>query len=146
MAIHVALTHVTHYKYDRPVPLGPQIVRLRPAPHCRTTIPNYNWKIRPANHFINWQQDPLGNFQARLAFPEKTDEFKVEVELTADMATINPFDFFLDPHANEFPFKYDAILAHELKPYLEKEPAGPKLQAMLDFIPRRPRSTIDFLV
>jgi uncharacterized protein (DUF2126 family)/transglutaminase-like putative cysteine protease len=146
MAIHVALTHVTHYRYDRPVMLGPQVVRLRPAPHCRTPILNYNLKITPAKHFINWQQDPLGNFQARLAFPEKTDEFKVEVELTADMATINPFDFFLDPYAMQFPFSYDAILAHELKPYLELEPAGPGLTAMLEFIPRRPRSTIDFLV
>jgi len=146
MAIHVALTHVTHYKYDRHVTLGPQIVRLRPAPHCRTPILNYNLKITPANHFINWQQDPLGNFQARLAFPEKTDEFKVEVELTADMATINPFDFFLESYANEFPFKYDAVLAHELKPYLELEPAGPKLQALVDFVPRSKRSSIDFLV
>ena len=146
MAIHVALTHVTHYKYDRQVTLGPQIVRLRPAPHCRTPILNYNLKITPAKHFLNWQQDPLGNFQARLAFPEKTDEFKVEVELTADMATINPFDFFLDPYANQYPFTYDAVLAHELKPYLELEPAGPGLQAILDFVPRRPRSTIDFLV
>jgi uncharacterized protein (DUF2126 family)/transglutaminase-like putative cysteine protease len=146
MAIHVALTHVTHYKYDRHVTLGAQIVRLRPAPHCRTPILNYNLKITPEKHFINWQQDPLGNFQARLAFPEKTDEFKVEVELTADMATINPFDFFLESYANQFPFQYDAILAHELKPYLETEPAGPGLQALLEEIPRSPRATIDFLV
>jgi uncharacterized protein (DUF2126 family)/transglutaminase-like putative cysteine protease len=146
MAIHVALTHVTHYKYDRKVNLGPQIVRLRPAPHCRTEILNYNLKITPKDHFINWQQDPLGNFQARLAFPEKTDEFKVEVELTADMATINPFDFFLEAYANDFPFTYDPILAHELKPYLELEPVGPKLKALLDFVPRSKRSTIDFLV
>jgi uncharacterized protein (DUF2126 family)/transglutaminase-like putative cysteine protease len=146
MAIHVALTHVTHYKYDRHVTLGAQVVRLRPAPHCRTPILNYNLKITPEKHFINWQQDPLGNFQARLAFPEKTDEFKVEVELTADMATINPFDFFLESYANQFPFQYDAILAHELKPYLETEPAGPGLQALMEEIPRSPRATIDFLV
>ena len=146
MAIHVALRHVTHYRYDHPVTLGPQIVRLRPAPHCRTPILNYTLRITPEKHFINWQQDPLGNFQARLAFPEKTEEFKVEVELTADMATINPFDFFLDPDANEFPFAYDAILAHELKPYLELEEIGPRLDAFLKKIPRTKRSTIDFLM
>ena len=55
MAIHVALSHVTHYKYDRLVALGPQIVRLRPAPHCRTPILSYSLKIEPADHFINWQ-------------------------------------------------------------------------------------------
>jgi uncharacterized protein (DUF2126 family) len=146
MSIHAALTHVTHYKYARPISLGPQVVRLRPAVHCRTPILNYTLKITPDDHFINWQQDPQGNYQARLVFPNKTDEFKVEVELTADMATINPFDFFVEDSAKEFPFAYDAILAHELKPYLELEPLGPKLKAFLQKIPRTKRNTIDFLV
>jgi uncharacterized protein (DUF2126 family)/transglutaminase-like putative cysteine protease len=146
MSIHAALTHVTHYRYEKPISLGPQVVRLRPAVHCRTPILNYTLKITPEEHFINWQQDPQGNFQARLVFPEKTDEFKVEVELTADMATINPFDFFVEASADEFPFTYDAILAHELRPYLELEPLGPRLRSFLHQIPRSKRKTIDFLV
>jgi uncharacterized protein (DUF2126 family)/transglutaminase-like putative cysteine protease len=146
MSIHAALSHVTHYRYSKPVALGSQVVRLRPAPHCRTPILNYSFKVTPAKHFINWQQDPQGNFQARLVFPEKTSEFKVEVELTADMAAINPFDFFLEDAAKEFPFTYDAILAHELKPYLELEPLGPGLLTLLSRIPRSKRNTIDFLV
>ena len=146
MSIHAALTHVTHYRYAKPISLGPQVVRLRPAVHCRTPILNYSLKITPEEHFINWQQDPQGNFQARLVFPEKTDEFKVEVELTADMATINPFDFFVEASADEFPFSYDTILAHELKPYLELEPLGPRLRSFLHKIPRSKRKTIDFLV
>jgi len=146
MSIHAALSHVTHYRYEKPISLGPQVVRLRPGVHCRTPILNYTLKITPEEHFINWQQDPQGNFQARLVFPEKTDEFKVEVELTADMATINPFDFFLETSADEFPFAYDAIMAHELKPYLELEPLGPRLRTFLNKIPRSKRKTIDFLV
>ena len=146
MSIHAALTHVTHYKYAKPVSLGPQIVRLRPAAHGRTRIINYTMKVTPDSHFINWQQDPQGNFQARLVFPEKTDEFKIEVELTADMASLNPFDFFLEDAAKECPFTYDAILAHELKPYLELEPLGPGLRTLLSRIPRSKRNTIDFLV
>ena len=146
MSIHAALTHVTHYKYPKPISLGPQVVRLRPAAHCRTPILNYSLKITPEEHFLNWQQDPQGNFQARLVFPEKTDEFKVEVELTADMSTINPFDFFLEDSAKEFPFSYDAIMAHELKPYLELEPLGPRLRTLLNKIPRAKRNTIDFMV
>jgi transglutaminase-like putative cysteine protease len=114
MSIHAALSHVTHYRYSKPVTLGPQVVRLRPAPHCRTPILNYNFKVTPKEHFLNWQQDPQGNFQARLVFLKKTSEFKVEVELTAEMASINPFDFFLEDAAKEFPFTYDTILAHEL--------------------------------
>jgi len=146
MSIHAALTHVTHYRYAKPISLGPQVVRLRPAVHCRTPILNYTLKITPDTHFLNWQQDPQGNFQARLVFPEKTDEFKVEVELTADMATINPFDFFVEDSAKEFPFTYDAIMAHELKPYLELETLGPALRSFLHKIPRSKRNTIDFLV
>jgi uncharacterized protein (DUF2126 family)/transglutaminase-like putative cysteine protease len=146
MSIHAALSHVTHYRYAKPITLGPQVVRLRPAPHCRTPILNYTFKVTPEEHFLNWQQDPQGNFQARLVFLEKTDEFKVEVELTADMAAINPFDFFLEDAAKEFPFTYDAILAHELKPYLELEPLGPNLRTLLSRIPRSKRNTIDFLV
>src|SRR5476649_2586280 len=146
MSIHAALSHVTHYRYAKPISLGPQVVRLRPAVHCRTPILNYTLKITPDTHFINWQQDPQGNFQARLVFPEKTDEFKVEVELTADMASINPFDFFIEASAEEFPFTYDAILAHELKPYLELETLGPRLRSFLHKIPRSKRKTIDFLV
>ena len=146
MSIHVALSHVTHYKYAKPVNLGPHVVRLRPAAHCRTPILSYSFKIIPEDHFINWQQDPQGNFQARLVFPEKTDELKVEVELTADMSTINPFDFFLEEAAKEFPFTYDAIMAHELKPYLELETLGPRLRALLAKIPRSKRNTIDFMV
>jgi uncharacterized protein (DUF2126 family)/transglutaminase-like putative cysteine protease len=146
MSIHAALTHVTHYRYEKPISLGPQVVRLRPAAHCRTPILNYTLKVTPEKHFLNWQQDPQGNYQARLVFPEKTDEFKVEIELTADMATINPFDFFVEDSAKEFPFTYDAILAHELKPYLELETLGPRLRSFLHQIPRSKRSIIDFLV
>ncbi|HEX4141035.1 MAG TPA: transglutaminase family protein [Candidatus Methylacidiphilales bacterium] len=146
MSIHAALSHVTHYRYAKPVTLGPQVVRLRPAPHCRTPILNYNFKVTPKEHFLNWQQDPQGNFQARLVFLKKTSEFKVEVELTAEMAALNPFDFFLEDAAKEFPFTYDAILGHELKPYLELEPLGPGLRTLLSRIPRSKRNTIDFLV
>ena len=146
MAINVALTHRTHYRYDRWVSLGPQTVRLRPAPHCRTPILSYSLKVRPENHFINWQQDPQSNFLARLMFPEQTREFFVEVDLVAEMGVFNPFDFFLQPSAEQFPFFYDAALARELRPYLETEAAGPTLSALLARVPRGPMRTIDFLV
>src|SRR3954470_3972678 len=134
MSIHAALSHVTQYKYDRPVRLGPQVVRLRPAPHCRSTVLSYSLRIEPANHFINWQQDPFANYQARLVFPEPTTEFKVTVDLVVEMAVYNPFDFFLEPSPDTFPFKYEPGLAEELVPYLQCEPLTPLVQAYLDKI------------
>src|ERR1700722_16473695 len=109
LSIHVALNHVTHYRYDRPVSLGAQIVRLRPAPHCRTRILAYSLKVRPVKHFVNWQQDPESNYLARLAFPDKTEELFIEVDIVAEMSVFNPFDFFLEPYAEHFPFKYEAV-------------------------------------
>ncbi|MFZ3161118.1 MAG: transglutaminase family protein [Rhodoferax sp.] len=146
MSIHAALTHVTHYTYDRLVALGPQVVRLRPAPHCRSKIISYSLKIEPEGHFINWQQDPFANYQARLVFPDKTKEFKVTVDLVMDMAVYNPFDFFLEPAAEEFPFEYEAALKQELAPYLIPEPATPLVQAYLDKIDRTKRRSVIFLV
>ncbi len=146
MSIHVALSHITHYKYDRLVTLGPQIVRLRPAPHSRTQILSYSLRVEPVDHFINWQQDPFANYQARLVFPKPTREFKVTVDMVVDMVTLNPFDFFLEPEAEEFPFKYSTPMARELAPYLVTEPATPLLAAYLEKIDRTPRRTNDFLV
>ncbi|HSW03179.1 DUF2126 domain-containing protein [Aquabacterium sp.] len=146
MSIHVALNHVTHYKYDRRVAMSPHIVRLRPAPHCRTNILSYSLKIEPEGHFINWQQDPFANYLARLVFPEPTTEFRVTVDLVAEMSVYNPFDFFLEPEGEHFPFKYDEEVKKELAPYLVVEPATPKLKAFVDSLDYTPRRTIDFLV
>jgi uncharacterized protein (DUF2126 family)/transglutaminase-like putative cysteine protease len=146
MALHIALNHKTHYRYDRPVMLGPQTIRLRPAPHCRTPILAYSLKILPKNHFINWQQDPQANYLARVVFPERTTEFLVEVDLVAEMAIFNPFDFFLEPYAEQIPFLYEASLARELRPFLEAEVPGPRLSGFLAQVPRIAAPTLNFLV
>ncbi len=146
MSIHVALNHVTHYRYDRLVALGPQVIRLRPAPHCRTRILSYSLKVEPAKHFINWQQDPEANYLARFVFPEKTREFRVEVDLVAEMAVLNPFDFFLEPHAETFPFGYEGAEKRDLAPYLVMFRGEPLFKQYLQSIPRERKRTIDFLV
>jgi uncharacterized protein (DUF2126 family)/transglutaminase-like putative cysteine protease len=146
MAIHVALNHRTIYRYDRLIGLGPQVVRLRPAPHCRTPILSYSLKISPAQHFINWQQDPQSNYLARLVFPEKTDHFTVEVDLIADMAVINPFDFFLEPSAERFPLAYDHALDAELAPFRICETPGPLLARWLASVDRKDTHIAEFLV
>lgn len=148
MAIHAALHHRTVYRYDRPIRLGPQIVRLRPAAHCRTPVLSYSLKVEPPLHFINWQQDPQGNYLARLVFPEPTRSFSIEVDLVAEMAVHNPFDFFLEPVAEKFPFAYDPKLAVELAPYLRKDDlaATPNFAAFVASIDLEPHATVDFLV
>jgi uncharacterized protein (DUF2126 family) len=145
MAIRVSLHHRTVYKYDRLVTLSPQVVRLRPAPHSRTPIHSYALKIEPANHFLNWQQDPQGNYAARLVFPEPTQHFTVDVNLVADMSVINPFDFFLEPYAEEFPFTYEPALARELRPFLETLPGTPLFEDLLAGVPRNATRTTGFL-
>ena len=146
MSIRVALNHVTHYRYDRLVGLSPQVVRLRPAPHCRTPIISYSMRVEPTEHFINWQQDAFANYQARLVFPEKTREFKITVDLVAEMAVYNPFDFFLEPYAEKFPFEYEPQLAAELAPYLIKREPTPLLAKFVGSIDKAPKVTADFLV
>ena len=146
MSIRVALHHKTVYQYDRAVTLGPQTVRLRPAPHTRTPVSSYSLKIQPASHFINWQQDPHGNFLARLVFHQPTHQFSVEVDLVADMMVINPFDFFLEPYAEQFPFQYEEPLRGELAPYLKAAEPGPRLREYLNTVDRSAQHVITFLV
>jgi len=146
VSIHVALNHVTSYRYDRRVGMSPHIVRLRPAPHCRTKILSYSLKVEPEGHFVNWQQDAFANYLARLVFPEPTDHFKVTVDLVAEMAVHNPFDFFLEPVAETVPFAYDEALKLELQPYLVAETPTPAFAAFLATIDRGEQRTIDFLV
>jgi len=146
MSILVSINHVTQYRYDRPIGLGPQLIRLRPAPHCRTPVLNYSLKVTPAEHFVNWQQDPQSNWIARYVFPEKTTEFRVEVDFVADMQVINPFDFFVEPSADKMPVAYSADQLDELQSYLTPEPAGPLLTELLKTIYPNGVNTVDFLV
>ena len=146
MSIHVALNHVTHYRYDRLVTLGPQVVRLRPAPHCRTRIIAYSLQVEPAEHFVNWQQDPEANYLARIAFPDRTRELRITVDLVAEMSVYNPFDFFLEPYAQQFPFAYEPGEQRELAPYLARVAPGPLFSGYLASIVRKHKSVVDFLV
>jgi uncharacterized protein (DUF2126 family)/transglutaminase-like putative cysteine protease len=146
MSIHVALNHKTAYRYDRPIKVSPQVVRLRPAPHSRTTVLSYSLTVKPENHFINWQQDPQGNWLARLVFPEKITELSFEIDLVAEMAVYNPFDFFLEPEAETVPFTYDPVLINELEPFLKAEDLGPELAAFVAGIEMNDKRTIDFIV
>jgi len=146
LAIQVALNHRTQYRYDKPVALGPQWIRLRPAPNCRTRILDYALNITPANHFLGWQQDPHSNYVARVTLPEKTRQFVVEVDLLAELVPVNPFGFFLEPPAEEYPFGYSPELTKALEPYRAAEPAGPLLRDFLISVSRDRRGTIGFLV
>ena len=146
MAIQVALHHKTSYRYDRPVTLLPHVIRLRPAPHCRTPILAYSLRVEPSEQFFNWQQDAYSNYLARLVFPEKARELTVTVDLVAEMTVINPFDFFVESSAEKYPFVYEATQARELAPFLETLPLGPLFQALVEEVRQAEVRTIDFVV
>ncbi|HQU66847.1 MAG TPA: transglutaminase family protein [Albidovulum sp.] len=146
MAIHASIYHLTHYSYDRPVMLGPQIIRLRPAPHSRTRVISHSLKVSPGGHFVNHQQDPYGNWLARFVFPEPVRELKIEVDLVADMTVYNPFDFFVEESAEHWPFDYPQDLSEDLVIYRTPEPQGPKLAAFMAKVDRAHIRTIDMLV
>ncbi|WP_235297381.1 transglutaminase family protein [Portibacter marinus] len=147
MSIQVAIKHNTKYTYDRPIKLWPQTIRLRPAPHSRTKITGYSLNIQPEGHFINWMQDPFGNYQARVVFPEKVESLQINVEVLAEMVSINPFDFFLDESAETFPFEYDELTKKELAPYLEINERDPLLLELFEQCQKyKGQTTVDFLV
>ena len=136
MSVQVALNHRTQYLYDRAVSLGPQVIQLRPAPHCRTPILSYSFDVIPSEHDMRWQLDPHSNYLARLLFPNKTTEFVVDVNLIAELSPVNPFDFFLEPGVEDYPFAYQPELAKDLEPYRSVGGAGPLLRAFLDGVSR----------
>jgi len=146
MAIRIAINHLTEYQFDRPVRVSPHIVRLRPAPHTRTPIESYSLKVLPRPHFINWQQDPFGNYLARLVFPEPVLKLSFEVDLVAEIVVINPFDFFVEKYAEHYPFEYPPDLRKDLAPYLEITENGPLLQRWLSRVDRSRQEVNDFLV
>ena len=146
MSIKAAVYHLTHYKYDRPVVLQPQIIRLQPAPQSKTKVLSYSLRVSPSKHFVNLQQDPYGNYLARFVFPEPVMELKIEVDLVADMTIYNPFDFFVEEAATTTPFAYPDDLRDDLVIYMKPEPPGPLLTAFLASIDRTPMNTVDFVV
>ncbi len=149
MSIRVALRHYTRYDYERHIEVSPQVIRLRPAPHSRTSIKGYTLHIQPENHFINWQQDPFGNYMARVVFPEKINHLEIDVEVIAEMVVINPFDFFVEEYAEKFPFKYEPLLKKQLLPYLEIKEKDPLLMSLVEEAKSKRKKkihTVDYLV
>ncbi|RYG96136.1 MAG: transglutaminase family protein, partial [Alphaproteobacteria bacterium] len=146
MSIKASIYHLTHYKYDTPVILSPQVIRLRPAPHSKTKVLSHSLRVSPEGHFVNLQQDPYGNYLARFVFPEPVTEFKIEVDLVADMTVYNPFDFFVEESAEFWPFTYPEELKEDLSIYMKPETPGPEFQAFLDTLDRSKQKTVDMVV
>ena len=147
MAIKASIYHLTHYKYDKPVRLGPQIIRLKPAPHSKTKVLSHSLKVTPSNHFVNLQQDPYGNYLARFVFPDPVTELKIEVDLVADMTVYNPFDFFVEEEADQMALRLSRDIRDDLSIYMQPEPSRARaLQALLATLDRSDAATVDLIV
>lgn len=146
MSTLIALKHTTTYQYDKPVWLSPQLIRLRPAPHCRTEIQAYRLTIAPENYLVHWQQDPFNNYVARASFQDKVSVLRLEVDITANVAEINPFDFLIDGSASQWPFQYGEELKRDLQPYLTPQDEGDYLNDFLRALPQEKMGIVDFLL
>lgn len=150
MTVRVHLQHGTRYRYDRPVALGPHEIRLEPLPACRTPVSSYTLSVRPARHAMNWYYDAAGNHVARVLFQEKTPLLEIDVDLTADLKPVNPFDFLIEPAVERYPFGYDDPVRRDLSPYLAPVESGERLRRWLtDFLAPETaggRGTVDLLV
>ncbi|MCK8495503.1 MULTISPECIES: transglutaminase family protein [Spirosoma] len=147
MAIWVQLTHQTLYQYERMVYLSTQLIRLKPTAYCQAVIEDYSLTIQPANHVLHWQQDPFGNFIARVDFLEKVTRLSIQVQLTANLQSINSFDFLIDEYALFFPFEYTDSLQHDLAPYRGATEHGAYLTQWIGQISHQSRQeTVSFLI
>jgi uncharacterized protein (DUF2126 family)/transglutaminase-like putative cysteine protease len=146
MGIHVALNHRTDYRYPQPIFLGPQVIQLCPAPHCRIPILSYSLDVIPGKHLLHWQMDPHSNRLARLLFSERTDELVVDVNLVADLSPTNPFDFLLEPGVEEYPFTYTPDLAKDLEPFRSVDVPGQLLEQFLAPFQIQSCGTVSFLL
>jgi uncharacterized protein (DUF2126 family) len=79
-------------------------------------------------------------------FPERTTEFSITVDLTAEMTVINPFDFFVEPYAETLPFSYPDDLRRDLAAYLDVDDDGPMIEAAFAALEPSGKNTVDFLV
>jgi uncharacterized protein (DUF2126 family) len=108
---------------------------------------SYSCRVAPSGYFFNWQQDPQSNYLARLVFPHEVTELRIEVDLVAELAIYNPFDFFLEPGAERFPFAYEDWLTKDLQPFRRPDPLTPHFSRYLDDLaPLHGERTVDALV
>lgn len=131
MSRAVSIAHVTTYRYDRPVFLGPQTIRLTPAPHARARILQHELTVAPGNHTLRHGRDPQGGVESRAIFGGRVAHFEITVRLDAELIPTNPFDFVLEGGAERWPFDYDPLLRAELAPCLGGVQPGRGVTALL---------------
>lgn len=120
----IQIHHETLYSYSRPVFLSPQIFRLKPSAHHCATIKDYNLSLEPGLHELNWIQDAYGNSIARAIFPNLVNYMKVDVSFSIEPVDFDPFSFYLDIEASNYPFEYDLETRKALCPYFDQEIPG----------------------
>jgi uncharacterized protein (DUF2126 family)/transglutaminase-like putative cysteine protease len=146
MSVRIAITHQSIYHYDKFVTVGPHLIRLKPAPHCLAHCLAYSLKVSPSEHYIHWQQDPFNNHIARLVFKKPTNHLNVSVELLVDLSPVNPFDFFIEPYAACYPFRYESSLYNALEPYLAIDDEPISFQNWIHQFEKQNIPLLDFLI
>ena len=124
----LAITHVTTYRYARPVAFGEHRMMLRPRDDGDQRILQSELEITPEPRALDWSRDAFGNHVAIAQFAERAAElsFVSTIRLVHDAAEFRAGD--IEPYARTCPFHYAAQDRPGLVKFMTPSPRQAELE------------------
>lgn len=133
MATLFDITHITSYRYARPVELGQHRVMFRPRDSHDLRVLATDLVVTPQAQNIHLIQDAYSNSVALVRPQTPGTDLTFTATFTVEHTGARTLDLPLDPQAEHYPFKYSAedriALGHYLQPYYGDDPGHRQLAA-----------------